>query len=172
MSGCQAETANDLPMTEPQPEFKEGDPAPPFDAPGSAGGNISLAALRGKNVILFFYPKDNTPGCTIEACALRDSYEELKKHAVVLGVSTDSLKSHEKFTRKFSLPFPLLADEEKKIVQAYGVWGPKKFMGVKYMGTSRSTFWIGPDGRIKKIWAQVRPAGHAAEILAALRGEA
>lgn len=151
-------------------KLKEGDPAPDFTAASNGGGKISLAELRGKNVVLFFYPKDNTPGCTMEACGLRDNYTELKQHAVVLGVSTDSVKSHDKFVSKFQLPYPLLADEDKKIVEAYGVYGPKKFMGVKYMGTSRVTFLIGPDGRIKKIWPKVKPAAHAAEVLAALNG--
>lgn len=142
--------------------------APPFTVPVNGGGTISLSELRGKNVVLFFYPKDNTPGCTIEACGIRDNYEELKKHAVVLGVSTDSVKSHEKFVNKHQLPFPLLADEDKKIVQAYGVWGPQKFMGIKYTGTTRATFLIGPDGRIRKIWPKVKPQNHAAEILKSL----
>lgn len=157
-------------MAELELKLKEGDPAPDFTAASNGGGKISLAELRGKNVVLFFYPKDNTPGCTMEACGLRDNYTELKQHAVVLGVSTDSVKSHDKFVSKFQLPYPLLADEDKKIVEAYGVYGPKKFMGIKYMGTSRVTFLIGPDGRIKKIWPKVKPAAHAAEVLAALNG--
>ena len=150
-------------------KLKEGDPAPDFTAPINGGGTVSLSELRGKNVVLFFYPKDNTPGCTMEACGIRDQFEELKKQgAVVLGVSTDSVKSHDKFVQKFHLPFPLLADEDRKIVEAYGVWGPKRFMGVTYNGTSRVTFLIGPDGRIRKIWPKVKPANHAAEILAVL----
>ncbi len=153
-------------------KLKEGDPAPPFTAPTNGGGTISLADLHGKNVVLFFYPKDNTPGCTIEACGIRDQFEDLKKQGVVvLGVSTDSVKSHDKFVEKFRLPFLLLADDDKKIVEAYGVWGQKSFMGVKYMGTSRVTFLIGPDGRIRKIWPKVKPLGHAEEILAAVREE-
>jgi peroxiredoxin Q/BCP len=158
-------------MAEPTLKLKEGDPAPPFTAPTSGGGTISLSDLRGKNVVLFFYPKDNTPGCTMEACGLRDQFEEFKKAgAVVLGVSTDSVKSHDKFVGKFGLPFLLVADEDKKIVNDYGVWGPKTFMGIKYTGTSRVTFWIGPDGKIRKIWPKVKPRDHAAEILAAWRG--
>jgi peroxiredoxin Q/BCP len=150
-------------------KLKEGDPAPLFTAATSGGGSISLAELRGKNVVLFFYPKDNTPGCTIEACGIRDHFEDLKKHgAVVLGVSTDSVKSHDKFVGKFRLPFVLLADEDRKIVEAYGVWGRQSFMGIKYMGTGRMTFLIGPDGNIQKIWPQVKPLNHAAEILDAL----
>jgi peroxiredoxin Q/BCP len=150
-------------------KLKEGDPAPDFSAATNGGGKISLADFQGKNVILYFYPKDDTPGCTKEACAFRDALSEFKKRgAVVLGVSTDSAKSHDKFVEKFKLPFPLLADEDKKIVEAYGVWGEKTFMGRKYMGTHRVTFLIGGDGRIKKIWPQVKPDDHAAEVLAAL----
>jgi thioredoxin-dependent peroxiredoxin len=150
-------------------ELKEGDPAPPFNAPASGGGRVSLKALRGKPVILYFYPRDNTPGCTREACGFRDQFAEFRKRgAVVLGVSVDSMKAHERFAGKFSLPFPLLADEDQQIVQAYGVWGEKRFMGRTYLGTRRVTFLIGPDGRIRKIWPQVRPDGHAAEVLAAL----
>jgi thioredoxin-dependent peroxiredoxin len=152
-----------------QLSLKEGDVAPEFSAATNGGGNISLADLRGKNVILYFYPKDDTPGCTKEACAFRDHFSELKKRgAVVLGVSTDSARSHDKFAEKFKLPFTLLADEDKKIVQAYGVWGEKSFMGRKYLGTHRVTFLIGPDGRITKIWPQVKPEEHAKEVLAAL----
>jgi thioredoxin-dependent peroxiredoxin len=151
--------------------LKEGDPAPPFTAPANGGGTISLSELRGKNVVLFFYPKDNTPGCTVEACGIRDHFEDLKKQGVVvLGVSTDSVKSHNKFVQKYRFPFPLLADEDKKIVEAYGVWNRHSFMGFKYMGTSRVTFLIGPDGRIRKIWPKVKPSNHAGEILEVLRG--
>jgi thioredoxin-dependent peroxiredoxin len=152
-----------------QLKLKESDVAPAFSANTNGGGKISLADFKGKNVILYFYPKDDTPGCTKEACAFRDSFSEFKKRgAVVLGVSTDSPKSHDKFVEKFKLPFPLLADEDKKIVQAYGVWGEKSFMGRKYMGTNRVTFLIGPDGKIKKIWPQVKPDEHVEEVLAAL----
>jgi len=152
-----------------QLKLKEGDAAPEFSAATNGGGNMSLADLRGKNGILYFYPKDDTPGCTKEACAFRDHFAEFKKRgAVVLGVSTDPVKSHEKFVEKFKLPFMLLADEDKKIVTAYGVWGEKSFMGRKYMGTHRVTFLIGPDGRIKRIWPQVKPEEHAAEVLAEL----
>lgn len=150
-------------------KLQEGDAAPNFSAAASGGGTVSLADLRGKNVILYFYPKDDTPGCTKEACAFRDHWDDFKKAgAVVLGVSTDKVKSHDKFVEKYKLPFTLLADEDKSIVQAYGVWGPKTFMGVKYTGTSRVTFLIGPDGKIKKIWPKVKPAEHAQEVLAAL----
>ena len=150
-------------------KLKAGDPAPEFSAATNGGGKISLAGLRGKNVVLYFYPRDDTPGCTKEACAFRDHSAEFKKAgAVVLGVSTDPVKSHDKFAAKFKLPFTLLADEDKKIVQAYSVWGEKSFMGRKYQGTHRVTFLIGPDGRIKKIWPQVKPDEHAEEVLAAL----
>ncbi|HUZ07039.1 MAG TPA: thioredoxin-dependent thiol peroxidase [Candidatus Paceibacterota bacterium] len=150
-------------------KLKAGDQAPEFSVATSGGGKISLADFTGKNVILYFYPKDDTPGCTKEACAFRDHFADFKKRgAVVIGVSTDSVKSHDKFVEKFKLPFTLLADEDKKIVEAYGVWGEKSFMGRKYLGTRRVTFLIGTDGRIKKIWPQVKPEEHAAEVLAAL----
>jgi peroxiredoxin Q/BCP len=150
-------------------KLKEGDPAPKFTAATSGGGKISLADYKGQNVILYFYPKDDTPGCTKEACAFRDHFADFrKKGAVILGVSTDPVKSHDKFVEKFKLPFTLLADEDKKIVGAYGVWGEKSFMGRKYSGTHRVTFLIGPEGRIKKIWPLVKPEEHAAEVLAAL----
>ena len=150
-------------------KLKEGDLAPVFTADTNGGGRLSLADFAGKNVILYFYPKDDTPGCTKEACAFRDGYTEFKKRgAVVLGVSPDPVKSHDKFVKKFQLPFNLLADNEKKIVEAYGVWGEKVFMGRKYMGTHRVTFLIGPDGKIKKIWPKVKPEEHAAEVLAEL----
>lgn len=154
---------------EPVLSLKVGDPAPAFTAIATDGSTVTLAALKGKPVILYFYPKDDTPGCTKEACAFRDSYAAFqKKGAVVLGVSTDPVKAHVKFTEKFKLPFPLLADEDKAIVTAYGVWGEKSFMGRKYQGTFRVTFLIGADGRIKHIWPTVKPEEHAAEVLAAL----
>jgi peroxiredoxin Q/BCP len=150
-------------------KLKEGDPAPAFTAATSGGGQISLADYKGKNVILYFYPRDDTPGCTKEACAFRDGFADFrKKDAVVLGVSPDSVKSHDKFAEKFKLPFTLVADEDKKISESYGVWGEKSFMGRKYMGVNRVTFLIGPDGRIRKIWPAVKPEEHAAEVLAAL----
>jgi len=150
-------------------KLKEGDPAPDFSASTSGGGRMSLAELKGKNVILYFYPRDDTPGCTKEACAFRDHFADFKKKgAVVLGVSTDPVKKHDKFVEKYKLPFTLLADEDKTIVQAYGVWGEKSFLGKKYMGIYRVTFLIGPDGRVKKIWPKVKPEEHAEEVLAAL----
>jgi peroxiredoxin Q/BCP len=152
-----------------QTHLKEGDAAPDFSAATSGGGKVSLADFKGKNLILYFYPKDDTPGCTKEACAFRDGFAEFQKRgAVVLGVSPDSAASHDKFVEKFKLPFLLLADEDKKIVNAYGVWGDKSFLGRIYQGTRRVTFLIGGDGRIKKIWPKVKPDQHASEVLAAL----
>jgi peroxiredoxin Q/BCP len=150
-------------------KLKEGDPAPDFTAQTQDGSTISLSALRGKHVILYFYPRDDTPGCTKEACAFRDDFAAFrKKGAIVLGVSIDSAKSHVKFAEKYKLPFALVVDESKEIVQKYGVWGEKKFMGRRYMGTHRVTFLIGPEGRIQKIWPAVKAAEHAAEVLAAI----
>ena len=154
--------------TTPDLQLQEGDKAPDFTAPATGGARIALADFIGKHVVLFFYPKDDTPGCTKEACAFRDHFGALqRKGAAVLGVSVDSAKSHEKFAKKFKLPFTLLSDEDRKIVQAYGVWGKKSFMGRKYLGTYRVTFLIGPDGRIRKIWPKVKPAEHIEEVLAA-----
>ncbi len=153
-------------------KLKEGDVAPLFSAAASGGGRMSLADLKGRHVVLYFYPKDNTPGCSKEACAFRDQFAPLRKRgAVVLGVSIDPVKIHDQFVAKFSLPFTLLADEDKKIVRAYGVWGPKSFLGKKFMGTHRVTFLIGPDGRVKKIWPKVKPEKHPKEVLAALDGK-
>jgi len=150
-------------------KLKEGDPAPAFTAAINGGGTISLSELKGKTVVLYFYPKDDTPGCTKEACSLRDHFEELtRKGVVVLGVSTDPVAAHDKFVRKFKLPFTLVSDTDRKIVEAYGVWGQKTFMGRKYMGTHRVTFLIGPDGNIRKIWPAVKPEAHAKDILQAL----
>jgi len=157
--------------TEPQLKLSEGDKAPDFTAPTNGGGTVSLKDFKGKYLVLYFYPKDDTPGCTKEACGFRDAYRDFEKAgAVVLGVSTDSVKKHDKFVEKFQLPFPLLADEDKSIVEAYGVWGKKKFMGREYMGTNRVTFLIDPKGKIKKIWPTVKPEEHAAEVLAAIQG--
>jgi peroxiredoxin Q/BCP len=150
-------------------KLQEGDIAPGFSANTNGGGNISLAGLKGKNVLLYFYPRDDTSGCTKEACGFRDEFVEFKKRGVeVLGVSPDSVKSHDKFVKKYKLPFTLLADEDKKIVNAYGVWGQKTFWGRKYMGVYRVTFLIGADGRIKKIWPDVKPEEHVKEVIAAL----
>jgi len=153
----------------PTLKLHEGDEAPAFTAATDTGSTVSLSDFKGKNVILYFYPKDDTPGCTKEACAFRDEFAAFKKKgAVVLGVSTDPAKSHRKFIEKYRLPFQLLADEDRKIVQAYGVWGQKSFMGRKYQGTHRVTFLIGPDGKIKKVWPDVKPADHAREVLSSL----
>ncbi len=150
-------------------KLQEGDKAPDFSAETNGGGSVKLVNFKGKNVILYFYPKDDTPGCTKEACAFRDNFAAFKqKGAVVLGVSVDPVKAHDKFVEKYKLPFTLLADVDKKIVEAYGVWGQKVFMGRKYLGVQRVTFLIGPDGKIKKIWPKVKPEEHAAEVLAAL----
>jgi len=149
--------------------LEEGDPAPDFSARATGGLELSLSDLRGKNVILYFYPKDDTPGCTKEACGFRDYFAEMRKRgALVVGVSKDTAKSHEKFAEKFDLPFPLLSDQDHKIAEAYGVWGEKKFMGRTFMGMHRVTFLIGEDGRIRKIWRQVKPDVHAEEVLEAL----
>lgn len=154
-------------------ELKIGDVAPAFDAVAVGGGygegrKLSLKELRGKTVVLYFYPKDDTPGCTKQACGLRDAWRDFEKKAEVFGVSVDSVKSHEKFIAKYALPFPLLSDEEQGIVEAYGVWVEKSMYGKKYMGTERSTFVIGPDGKIKAIFRKVKPEEHAAEVLAVL----
>ncbi len=150
-------------------KLKEGDKAPAFTAVTQDGATVSLSDFKGQPVILYFYPKDDTPGCTKEACAFRDEFAAFKgKGAVILGVSIDSPKSHGKFAAKYKLPFTLLADEDKKLVAAYGVWGPKSFMGRKYMGTHRVTFLIRPDGRIGRIWPAVKPESHAQEVLAAI----
>jgi len=155
--------------TEPKLKLKAGDAAPGFSAATNGGGRVSLADFKGKHVILYFYPRDDTPGCTKEACAFRDHFAAFrKKGAVVLGVSVDRVKAHDKFVEKYKLPFTLLADQDNQIVQAYGVWGQKSFLGRKYMGTHRVTFLIGPDGRIKRIWIKVRAEQHAAEVLMAI----
>lgn len=151
-------------------KLKEGDQAPGFTATTNTGEHLSLADLKGQPVVLYFYPKDDTPGCTKQACGIRDSYDAFRKAgAVVLGVSPDPVKSHVKFIKKFELPFTLLADEDKAIANAYGVWGEKSFMGRKYMGNHRVTFLIDANGRVAKIWPVVKPETHAGEVLAALK---
>jgi len=151
-------------------KLKEGDKAPEFVATTNTGEKLTLKDLRGKPVVLYFYPKDDTPGCTVQACGIRDSYQDFKRAgAVVLGVSPDPVKSHVKFIEKHRLPFTLLADEDKAIANAYGVWGEKSFMGRKYMGNHRVTFLIGPDGRIARLWPAVKPETHAAEVLQAIK---
>lgn len=153
------------------PALNPGDTAPDFTLSETGGGTRSLHDLRGRNVILFFYPKDNTPGCTKEACSFRDSYEEYEgTNAVILGISPDNVKSHDKFAAKFSLPFPLLADSDHQVAEAYGAWGEKRLYGRKYMGMLRTTYLIDPDGRVEKVWTNVKPVGHAREVLSALSG--
>jgi peroxiredoxin Q/BCP len=149
--------------------LKVGDPAPDFSLPDANGKIFKLADLKGQRVVLYFYPRDNTPGCTKEACAFRDSYAEFQdREVVVLGVSTDDAKSHEKFATKYNLPFPLLIDAGGTVAAAYDSYGLKKFMGKEYMGITRNTFVIDPDGRIEKIYKKVKPETHVEEILANL----
>jgi peroxiredoxin Q/BCP len=146
--------------------LKPGDLAPDFSLPDAEGQLVNLADFRGKRVVLYFYPRDNTPGCTKEACGFRDAYLDYQaQDIVILGISTDDAKSHTKFTQKFNLPFPLLSDTDGQVAAAYDSYGLKKFMGKEYMGVSRNTFVIGPDGRIEKIYLKVKPDQHAAEIL-------
>ncbi|HEY0610053.1 MAG TPA: thioredoxin-dependent thiol peroxidase [Chitinophaga sp.] len=146
--------------------LKEGDKAPAFKGIDQNGNTVSLAALKGKKVILYFYPHDNTPTCTDQACNLRDNYQVLlKKGFTVIGVSTDGEKSHQKFAKKYELPFPLLPDEDQKIVNAYGVWGEKKFMGRIFDGIHRTTFLINEKGIIEKIIDKPHSKTHAEEIL-------
>lgn len=149
--------------------LKPGDPAPDFSLPDANGNLVRLADFRGKRVVLYFYPRDNTPGCTKEACGFRDAYPQYQaQDVVVLGISTDDAKSHTKFTQKFDLPFPLLTDASGEVATAYESYGLKKFMGKEYMGISRNTFVIDPTGKIEKIYLKVKPEPHAAQILADL----
>jgi thioredoxin-dependent peroxiredoxin len=146
-----------------------GDTAPDFTLSEWGGGTRSLHDLRGKKVILFFYPKDDTPGCTKEACGFRDSYEEYQGvNAEILGISPDSVKSHDKFAAKYNLPFPLLADPDHQVSEAYGAWGQKSLYGKKYLGMLRTTYLINGDGVVEKVWSKVKPNGHATEVLAAV----
>jgi peroxiredoxin Q/BCP len=148
----------------------EGQPAPDFSAATDGGQTVSLKDFAGKRVVLYFYPKDETPGCTMEACNFRDNFAQLESEgAVVLGVSLDSVESHQKFRDKHHLPFTLLADPEHSIAEAYGVYGQKSFLGKKYMGVDRATFVIGTDGKLEKVWAKVMPIGHAGQVLTWLR---
>lgn len=146
-----------------------GQTAPNFSLPDQEGKEHSLSSYTGKWVLVYFYPKDDTPGCTTEACKMRDNFPHIQnKKLVVLGISTDSVDSHKKFAQKYELPFTLLADEGKTVVNQYGVWGEKSFMGKKYMGTNRTSFLINPDGQIVKVYEKVNPAVHAEEVLADL----
>lgn len=147
-----------------------GTPAPDFALSDETGTVRRLTDFRGQTVVLYFYPKDDTPGCTTEACNFRDDYSAYEEAGVtILGVSPDSPKSHAKFKQKFQLPFSLLADENHAVCEAYHVWGQKKFMGKEYMGVLRTTFVIDPEGKIKKVFENVKPADHSAEVLAAVR---
>lgn len=150
--------------------LKEGDPAPGFTAMDQYGKEIKLSDYAGKKVILYFYPKDNTPGCNAEACNLRDHHEKLNTEGFdVIGVSADTTASHIKFTDKFGIPFRLIPDTEKKIIMAYGVWGPKKFMGREYDGIHRTTFVIDEKGSIEKIFTKVKTKEHSEQILQAMK---
>ena len=147
-----------------------GDKAPNFKLLDQSGAPHSLSDQKGKWTLIYFYPKDDTPGCTKEACSIRDHFPKFKKLGLtVFGVSVDSVKSHGKFADKYELPFILLADEEKTMVNDYGVWGKKKFMGREYMGTARNSFLIDPKGKIAKIYEQVKPDLHVEEVLADLK---
>lgn len=148
-----------------------GDVAPDFSATAvgaeyGAGKTVTLSGFKGRTVVLYFYPKDDTPGCTVQACALRDRYDRLvETNAAVFGVSVDPVSSHLKFIEKYGLPFPLISDESRAVVKAYGVWVEKSMYGKKYMGTERSTFVIRPDGTIKSVFRKVKPSGHADAVL-------
>lgn len=148
--------------------LKEGAAAPTFSTKDGEGNTIRLKDLRGEKVVLYFYPKDDTPGCTKEACSFRDAFSEYKKRGIkVLGVSPDSVTSHQKFAAKYKLPFTLLADPDHSIAEAYGVYGQKKFMGRTYMGVIRTTFLLDEKGKIKKVFEKVKPEEHAHEVLKA-----
>lgn len=143
--------------------------APDFELADETGKMQKLSDYKGKNILLYFYPKDDTPGCTTEACSFRDAFADYTKAGIViLGVSADSVKSHVKFKEKYHLQFNLLADVDHKVCEEYGVWGLKKMMGKEYMGIFRTSYLIGPDGTIKKVFANVKPDGHSQEVLAAI----
>lgn len=151
-------------------ELKEGAKAPNFSLPNANGELVSLSDFKGKNVVLYFYPKDDTSGCTVEACEFTDNLKQFEKiDAIVLGVSADSVESHKKFEQKHKLKVTLLSDEDKKVLQAYGVWQEKSMYGRKFMGIVRTTFIISPDGKIKKVFNRVSPKGHAKEVLEAIK---
>ena len=148
---------------------KEGEPAPAFTLASDSGETVSLESLRGTPVVVYFYPKDDTPGCTKQACGLRDSWGEFESRgAVVLGISPDSTRSHTKFRKKYGLPFTLLADEDHAVAEAYGVWVQKKMLGKTFMGIERSTFVIDADGNVAKVMRRVKPDAHVDQVLAAL----
>lgn len=149
---------------------KLGSKAPSFSLPDQDGKTHALKDYVGKWVLLYFYPKDDTPGCTIEACTIRDQFKDFKKiGAEVIGISTDSVKSHKKFALAYELPFTLLADENKEMVGEYGVFGEKKFMGRTYMGTKRMSVLVDPEGKVAKVYEKVKPLEHAAEVIADLK---
>jgi peroxiredoxin Q/BCP len=154
--------------------IETGQPAPPFTLGEASGRSVSLADYAGQNLVLYFYPKDDTPGCTKEACGFRDAWDEIQGLGVtVLGVSADDSASHRRFAAKHRLPFPLLSDPERKVMRAYGAYGEKTMYGRKVTGTIRSTVWIGPDGRVRKHWPRVTNAGqHPEKVLAAIRSGA
>jgi len=148
---------------------EEGKPAPDFELASDSGKPVRLSSLRGKPVVLYFYPKDDTPGCTAQACGIRDAYGEFERAgAVVLGVSPDTVEQHVKFRDKYDLPFTLLADPEHEVAERFGVWSEKQYMGRTYWGVNRSTFLIAPDGTVAKVMHDVKPAEHADDVLAAL----
>ena len=150
--------------------IEEGKPAPDFELQSDSGDTVKLSELRGKPVVLYFYPKDDTPGCTTQACGIRDAYGEFEQAgAVVLGVSPDDEASHVTFKDKYELPFTLLADTDHEVADRYGVWGEKTFAGRTYLGVSRWTFVIDEDGNVKKVFPNVKPAEHADNVLAVLR---
>ena len=150
--------------------LKEGNKAPDFQLKDQEGKTVTLGDFKGKYITLYFYPKDDTSGCTAEACNFRDEFPKFKNiNAVILGVSPDSVESHQKFARKYDLPFRLLSDENKKVLEKYGVWKEKNMYGRKYMGVERSTFIIDPDGNIKKIFRKVKVANHNKEVFEALK---
>lgn len=151
-------------------KLKEGEPAPAFSAKDQHGKTVSLKDFKGKKVVLYFYPKDDTPGCTAQSCNLRDNYKDLiKKGYEVIGVSADDEKSHQKFIKKFDLPFMLIADTDKKLIKDYDVWGPKQFMGKKFEGINRTTFVISETGKIEKIFTKVETKNHTEQILEAIK---
>ena len=149
--------------------IEEGKPAPDFELSSDSGDTVKLSDFRGRPVVLYFYPKDDTPGCTTEACEFRDAYDVYRERgAEVIGVSPDSVASHEKFKSKHRLPFTLLADPDHEVAEKYGVWGERKFAGKTYMGINRSTFVIDADGKVARAMLGIKPAGHAEEVLDAL----